>query len=160
MTPSEAERLVHHYLKLHAFDKWREGWRYGGELRAAHTLGRTYYRDKKIRLSKHLLEQAEEKDILDTILHEVAHVIAGPGAKHGPVWKAHATRLGATPRAATHDVHIEVDKRYEGTCAHGCTFKYARRPSARTMLHGYCPKHRATITWMDKRAGVPLRLSA
>lgn len=156
MTPDEAEKQVHHYLKLHAFNKWREGWRYGGELRATRTLGRTFYRDKVIRLSKHLLEQGTEKDILDTVLHEIAHVIAGPGAKHGPAWKAVALRLGCPPQAATHDVVIEVDKRYKGTCQNGCTFGYARRPAERTLRSGYCPKHRSSISWLDSQTGIHL----
>ncbi len=38
-------------------------------------------------------------DVTDTILHEIAHALAGPAARHGPEWKAIAARLGATPKA-------------------------------------------------------------
>lgn len=39
------------------------------------------------------------KQVTDTILHEIAHALAGPEARHGPAWKAIARRLGATPRS-------------------------------------------------------------
>lgn len=40
--------------------------------------------------------QAEESmtQLAGTTIHECAHVIAGPGAGHGPEWKAAAKRLG------------------------------------------------------------------
>lgn len=39
------------------------------------------------------------EQVIDTLRHEAAHAIAGVEAKHGPVWKATARRLGATPKA-------------------------------------------------------------
>lgn len=37
--------------------------------------------------------------VTDTILHEIAHALAGPAARHGPAWKSIARRLGATPKS-------------------------------------------------------------
>ena len=39
------------------------------------------------------------REVRDTILHEIAHALAGAKARHGPAWKAIAKRLGATPKA-------------------------------------------------------------
>lgn len=39
------------------------------------------------------------EQVIDTLRHEAAHAVAGLEAKHGPVWKATARRLGATPKA-------------------------------------------------------------
>lgn len=39
-------------------------------------------------------------DLLDTIRHELAHLIAGIPARHGPEWKRRARQLGAKPRSA------------------------------------------------------------
>jgi len=62
-------------------------------------LGDCNYRDRVIRIGRpHALEAAEE-DIRDTVLHEIAHAIVGPKAGHGPLWRATARRIGATPRA-------------------------------------------------------------
>ena len=51
----------------------------------------------------------------DTILHEIAHAIAGANAGHGPVWKAVAKRIGAAPRARAEEKDEE--------CEHGAAAK-------------------------------------
>ena len=66
-------------------------------------LGDCHFRYHVIRISRtHALEGSEEQ-IRDTVLHEIAHAIAGHGAGHGPLWKATARRIGATPRAKTYE---------------------------------------------------------
>ena len=66
-------------------------------------LGDCHFRHHVIRISRtHALEGSEEQ-IRDTVLHEIAHAIAGHGAGHGPLWKATARRIGATPRAKTYE---------------------------------------------------------
>ena len=66
-------------------------------------LGDCHFRHHVIRISRtHALEGSEEQ-IRDTVLHEVAHAIAGHEAGHGPLWKATARRIGATPRATTYE---------------------------------------------------------
>ncbi len=46
----------------------------------------------------------------DLILHEIAHANAGPGAGHGPIWKAEARRIGCTADRC-------MPKKYLGTRA-------------------------------------------
>ena len=66
-------------------------------------LGHCHFQDGMIRISRtHALEGSEEQ-IRDTVLHEIAHAIAGYEAGHGPLWKATARRIGATPRAKTYE---------------------------------------------------------
>ena len=66
-------------------------------------LGACHFRHHVIRISRtHALEGSEEQ-IRNTVLHEIAHAIAGHGAGHGPLWKATARRIGATPRAKTYE---------------------------------------------------------
>ena len=56
-----------------------------------------------IRISRtHALEGSEEQ-IRDTVLHEIAHAIAGREAGHGLLWKVTARRIGATPRAKAYE---------------------------------------------------------
>ena len=65
---------------------------------AGRRFGDCNFRDRVIRIGRaHALEDGEER-IRDTVLHEIAHAIAGPEAGHGPLWKATARRIGATPR--------------------------------------------------------------
>ena len=66
-------------------------------------LGECRGKEKLIVLSRvHAMEGAPA-DVTDTILHEIAHALAGPGVGHGPAWKAIARRLGATPASRAHE---------------------------------------------------------
>ena len=78
------------------------GWAFAfGEARRR--LGHCHFQDRMIRISRtHALEGSEEQ-IRDTVLHEIAHAIAGYEAGHGPLWKATARRIGATPRAKAYE---------------------------------------------------------
>lgn len=62
-------------------------------------LGKCNFRDQVILLSRGHVLDGKDEDIKDTILHEIAHALAGPKAKHGPKWKEIARRIGATPKA-------------------------------------------------------------
>ena len=66
-------------------------------------LGACDFSDRQIRIGRGHALEGNEEEIRDTVLHEVAHAIAGPEAGHGPLWKVTARRIGATPRAKTYD---------------------------------------------------------
>ena len=73
---------------------------------AKRRLGDCHFRNRVIRISRtHALEGSEEQ-IRDTMLHEIAHAIAGHEAGHGPLWKVTARRIGATPRAKTYESQV------------------------------------------------------
>lgn len=62
-------------------------------------LGECRERERLIRLSRRHAVNDDPRAVTDTILHEIAHALAGVKARHGPAWKAVARRIGATPRA-------------------------------------------------------------
>ena len=62
-------------------------------------LGECRQRQKLIRLSRTHAVNDPPDQVTDTILHEIAHALAGPAARHGPAWKAIARRVGATPKS-------------------------------------------------------------
>ena len=66
---------------------------------AENRLGECRESERVIQLSTRHAVTAEHRDATDTILHEIAHALAGANARHGPAWKAIATRLGARPQA-------------------------------------------------------------
>ena len=72
-------------------------------LEAERRLGDCHYQERVIRVGRTHALDAGEAEIRDTILHEIAHALAGPEAKHGPLWKATARRIGATPRANVYE---------------------------------------------------------
>ena len=62
-------------------------------------LGQCVHPQRLIRISLQHALDATAQDIRDTVLHEIAHAIAGPGVGHGPAWKDIAAGIGATPAA-------------------------------------------------------------
>ena len=72
-------------------------------LEAERRLGDCHFRDRVIRIGRAHALDASDAEIRDTILHEIAHALAGPEARHGPEWKATAKRIGATPRANVYE---------------------------------------------------------
>ena len=70
---------------------------------AKRRLGDCHFLHRVIRISRtHALGGSKEQ-IRDTVLHEIAHAIAGREAGHGPLWKVPARRIGATPRAKAYE---------------------------------------------------------
>ena len=72
-------------------------------LEAERRLGDCHFQDRVIRIGRAHALDASEAEIRDTVLHEIAHALAGPEARHGPQWKAAARRIGATPRANVYE---------------------------------------------------------
>lgn len=60
-------------------------------------LGLCWFGAKLITLTGWYVDLNDEAAVHDTILHEIAHAIAGREAGHGPGWKAVAARIGAVP---------------------------------------------------------------
>ena len=76
-----------------------KGWRIEINGRLSRALGRTDFESKKIEMQKRYVQYGTYDEIKDTILHEIAHVLAGWEHKHDGVWKEMACRLGAIPKA-------------------------------------------------------------
>lgn len=94
MDTYRAQLLTVVEIEKHQLVGWQFKW-----IRAKHILGQCNWRKKEIRLSKPFVERNPEHVVMDTILHEIAHALAGPQAGHGPEWKLTAIRLGARPLA-------------------------------------------------------------
>ena len=58
-------------------------------------LGLCSYKDKCIILNAHHIDIHPEPDVVDTVLHEVAHALT-PGYGHDDVWRTKAKELGCT----------------------------------------------------------------
>lgn len=85
-----------------------------------------------IGMSKKLVEINGEEEVLDTILHEIAHALVGPGHNHDEVWKQKCREVGARPVAcySSNDV-ATVQAKFEGRCP-TCDKVYTkfRRPTS------------------------------
>lgn len=116
-TASEIKQRVRHALMDN--DLWEWGWdvRVGSALKQ---LGSCNYGTKIITISLPLANLYGEDHLEDTILHEIAHALAGPQAGHGPAWKSVCRAIGANPDRLA-NVPPELAKqtyRWEVRCPH------------------------------------------
>jgi len=58
-------------------------------------LGVANFRKKTIEVSSVLSACVSLEEMKDTVLHEIAHVLAGLQAGHGPAWRAACRKIGA-----------------------------------------------------------------
>lgn len=103
---------------------------------------------KLLKLSRPLLTKVDKAEVRDTILHEIAHFVAGIDAGHGPAWKRACRQVGANPQR-TADVGDEVISKvatYVSTCDHcGHRYYHSRRLSKR-YIHGCDDGQRGTMS--------------
>jgi len=95
---SRVATLARDLMDEHGLDAWTFAF-----LEAERRLGDCHFQERVIRIGRAHALDAGEAEIRDTILHEIAHALAGPEARHGPKWKAIAKRIGATPRANVYE---------------------------------------------------------
>src|SRR5919202_5260627 len=54
------------------------------------------YTRRRITVSRYLAEKWDEEEVRQTLLHEIAHALAGHAAAHGPRWRTVAQGIGYT----------------------------------------------------------------
>jgi len=125
MNLHEAEQMARSIIGEHLDSEWTFSW--NNRKRA---FGVCHYRKKTIQLSTVLTATEPEHKVRDTVLHEVAHALAGASAKHGPRWREMARAVGATPRACA---EATVTPKYVWVIKHGdqVVKGYYKRPSLR-----------------------------
>lgn len=72
------------------------GWSFAFN-RQRRTLGLCRYRERRIELSRLHALRGTLADAESTLIHEIAHALAGPNTAHGPRWRAQMRALGAEP---------------------------------------------------------------
>jgi predicted SprT family Zn-dependent metalloprotease len=138
---AEARRLAQELMTRHGL----AGWSFGLNHRKR-SLGLCRYAARTIELSVYLVYGNTAEEVRDTILHEVAHALVGPGPGPDAAWKA-CPEVGARPQRCG-----EADMppgRWQARCG-GCGehFSRYRRPKR---LRGWfcraCGPQRGQLTW-------------
>ena len=116
MTHAQAIQLALELMEQHGLlkDGWRFRWSSGKrqlglcEIKhRRHPVSGESIEVKTIKLSSHLVTLNTDDEVRDTILHEIAHAIAGIDNGHNEQWKAVCRRIGAAPkRTAGPDVKV------------------------------------------------------
>ncbi len=74
-----------------------EGWTFSW-LKTKRTMGICNFRTKMISASRVYVGVASVQQLENTVLHEIAHAIAGFAAAHGPAWERACVEIGAEPK--------------------------------------------------------------
>jgi len=89
-------RLLHQARKImdnHGLNSWKLIMD-----NAKSRLGCCKHNKKIISISAKHLEIGKESEVVDTILHEVAHALVGPNHGHDQIWKSMCLKIGAKPK--------------------------------------------------------------
>jgi SprT protein len=109
---------------------------------------------QRLTLSRHLMVLWDEAEVRDTILHEIAHVIAGHGAGHGYQWMRVARSIGAKPERCYSGDQPQVEGAFVAECKNGHVAYRHRRPKAgRQQSCGRCSNRfdsTNVLTWMTR----------
>lgn len=138
MTLNEIEDFAYKKLVEHELLNWNFGFDLAQNRGGICRFGR-----REITLSVTYCCNASREEIIDTVLHEIAHAMVGPGHQHDEVWRKTALSIGCNGEVC-HSVNHGLDK-WKGTCPCGQVWK--RKKLMKKVRNGRCPKCDANITW-------------
>jgi predicted SprT family Zn-dependent metalloprotease len=123
-----------------------QGWSFAFNKRKR-TLGLCRFAQRRIELSIHLADRNSTEEVRDTVLHEIAHALVGPGHGHDAVWRAKAVELEARPqRCGQADMPEGRWKARCGACLQA--FSRHRKPqSIRGWFCRACGPEAGMLTW-------------
>ena len=118
LTINEIEETARMLMNKHGLHDWKFKWD-----KTKRRLGACFYQSKTITLSILTNPQRDKYQVINTILHEIAHALVGSHNGHNIVWKTKAREIGCTDDTyeKNHD-DISLVKsimKYVGTCSCG-----------------------------------------
>lgn len=144
MRIEEAEVMARRLMDEHGLTDWTFGFD-----RAKTRAGQCRYGRKAISLSRPLTARHDEAEVRDTVLHEIAHALAGPRAGHGPRWRAKALAIGCSGSRCSSPDAPRVEGDWRGVCPSGHETTAHRRPrrvrSCGRCSNGFDPT--TVLTW-------------
>jgi len=148
-----AEALARSLLSSHGLDTWSFTFN-----RSKTNMGLCRYAERLIELSLHFVERNSTETIRNTLLHEIAHALAGRAAGHGPAWRAVCLRIGARPERLSLDCDMP-EGRWQATCG-GCGRLHHRHRRPKWMQGWFCcwcgPQH-GKLAWAHVGTRCPAR---
>ena len=101
----EARRLAKDLITQHQLSGW--SLRFDN---ARQRCGSCDYAKTQISLSRHFAQLNSEDEVRNTLLHEIAHALAGPRVGHGPKWQKIAKQIGARVEATNGQAEMPKPK--------------------------------------------------
>lgn len=144
-------------IALHLDDSW--SFSFDNAKRRA---GLCDYTRKRISVSRYLTARYDDDTNHQTLLHEVAHALAGPSAGHGTAWKRVARDLGYVG-GTTHNGETATDLApWVGTCPAGHVAYRHRKPTRAASCVKCAPRYdeRHLFAWVRREITPATRLAA
>lgn len=140
-----------------------KSWRLYVDRRAKTRAGVCNHTFRKVGISHWHLTNGTWEAVRDTLLHEIAHVLAGPFQGHNHVWQSWAIKVGATPRAcySAKDESMGLKLSHRVVCyTHGDIGGYpTRRKWMNQKNHTrICKRCRGPVVYMHSPSGQPIPL--
>jgi len=111
-------------------------------------LGLCRFGPRVIELSVYFVERNSLEAIQDTLLHEIAHALVGPGHGHDLAWRNMCRRVGARPERQSFEADMPAG-RWQARCK-GCGMlhhKHRRPKHMRGWWCVTCGRERGQLTW-------------
>jgi predicted SprT family Zn-dependent metalloprotease len=135
--------LAHDLLRTHGLLDWSFGCN-----RRKTEMGVCLYDPKRIELSVYFVVLNDDETILDTLLHEIAHALTGPGHGHDGLWKRMCHQVGARPERLSYEARMP-EGRWQAVCA-GCGMLHHKHRRPKRMIGWYCRacgRERGKLIW-------------
>ena len=134
---TETQALGNTLLKEHGLTE--QGWKFCLDS-SKQRVGECRFDEKEIGVSLYYLERSTKAEILDTILHEIAHALLGSGHGHDMEWKLMCLRIGAKPeRLAGEEAVSSAKPNYRIKC-NNCGWFTDRFRMRRRNYGSRCPR--------------------
>jgi len=123
MLSIDAEKLAKDLI-----NKYIPGWGFAW-IRSQRCYGKCSFSEHCIKLSLPLVQRNTVVETTNTILHEIAHAMAGPGHNHDWYWKAQCIKIGARPERCFDPTQVDTGAEWKAECkCPGRVFKAIRKP--------------------------------
>jgi predicted SprT family Zn-dependent metalloprotease len=139
----QARELALGLLAVHGLGSWSFTFN-----RSKRQMGCCRFELKVIELSRHFVERNARNLIRDTLLHEIAHALVGPGHGHDAVWKAMCVRVGAKPERLSNEPDMPQG-RWQAIC-NGCGMRHHKYRRPKRMKGWFCCRcgpTRGALAW-------------
>lgn len=139
---AEVRELAQDLMTGHGLHDWDFAYN-----RRKNSLGYCWFDSRTIELSIFFVQRNCPDAVRETLLHEIAHALVGPGYGHGPVWQAKAREVGARPeRLGRADMPAG---RWQARC-NGCGGVHHRHRKPKFLTGWYCLRcgeDRGELVW-------------
>lgn len=99
------------------------------------------YTRRRISVSRYISARNDDDEVHQTLLHEVAHAMAGPGTGHGARWRRIAREIGYVGDTVHHGETPTELAPWVGRCPAGHTIYRYRRPTRPSSCPRCAPRY-------------------